>query len=156
MSITTAQIIRTRHNNNFFDLTIDQGNKATNIVMKMLAPVINTKDIPQTYFMLKKYLPKILKSKCFNQDNRPFDIEVRSTEIGHLFEHILLEYLCEEKTSQGIDRPIYNGVTEWDWNRDRKGVFHINIDVGQRERSVFEQALIKSIDLTRQLIISHK
>lgn len=155
MAITTARIIRNYHRNDFFALRVDQNEIKTNILMELFSAPITTKNIPQTSPILKKYLPTILKSKCFNQNNYPFSKEVRNTEIGHLFEHILLEYLYEQKLKEGASNPVYNGLTQWNWQKDIRGVFHINVDVGLKERYIFQSALEKSIRLLN-LIIPYK
>ncbi|MDO8659467.1 MAG: hypothetical protein Q7K54_02590 [Candidatus Parcubacteria bacterium] len=153
MAIATAQIFRTRYQNKLLTLTIDQSNKATDIFMQMLVPVMGTGDIPKAYHILKKYLPNILRAKCFNRDNYPFHIEVKNTEIGHLFEHILLQYLCDQKTSEGIKNAVHNGITRWDWKRYGKGVFHINVDAGCKEKEILNIALNKSINLINNIIV---
>ncbi|KKR25220.1 MAG: hypothetical protein UT56_C0002G0034 [Candidatus Levybacteria bacterium GW2011_GWB1_39_7] len=63
--------------------------------MECQDPIIETDQLPKTFEILNKMLPSIFKSKCYNDKNLPFFIEVRSTEIGHLFEHIMLEYICQ-------------------------------------------------------------
>src|SRR5688572_29431065 len=108
MPLSTARIFKTTHKNNFFSLDVNQNRLNTKIVMRLFVSTFSTKNIPQTYLLLEKHLPSILRSKCFNQNNYPFKIEVLDTEIGHLFEHILLEYLCEQKRLEGVDNPVYN------------------------------------------------
>lgn len=120
--------------------------------MEILAPTVTTGVIPHTYILLKKYLPSILKSKCFNDNNYPFDREVKNTEIGHLFEHILLEYLCMQKMAQGFENPVHNGLTSWNWEKDKRGIFHINIDAGHGNGVILKPALEKSISLTMKIL----
>src|SRR3989344_4488342 len=85
----------------FFDLAIRHRRVQTMITMELSIPSVTTKDFPQTFAILQKRLPSVLQSQCFNEENIPFLLEVKTTEIGHLFEHILLEYLCELKLRQG-------------------------------------------------------
>lgn len=155
MATSTIRVFRNHHKNSFFSLTVDQGKEDADILMKLLIPAVNTKRFPATHLFLKKYLPSILRSRCFNPKNYPFSVEVRQTEIGHLFEHILLEYLCREKMIRGIANPIYNGVTEWNWSKDEKGTFHINIDIGYEDKSIVTPAVNKSISLLTNIIQSN-
>lgn len=143
------------HKNDLFSLAIHQGEIDTKIVMELFASEVNTEYIPATYPLLAKYIPTILYSKCFNEKNYPFSKEVEKTEIGHLFEHILLEYLCRFKLAAGLKDPIHNGVTKWDWKKDAKGVFHILIDSGYRDYHIFREALENSIRLTFNILSNH-
>lgn len=135
-----------------FSLDISRGRTKTTICMSLYTPVVNTRHIPTVYAVLKKLLPTVLSSKCFNEDNLPFAMEVRQTEIGHLFEHILLEYLCEAKLALGCDTAIYSGSTSWNWHKNPKGTFHITITSGAKDSQFFEEALIKTIQLTKFLL----
>jgi hypothetical protein len=96
---------------------------------------------------LWQHLPSIFQSKCFNEKNLPFIKEAERTEIGHLFEHILLEYLCALKKEKGEKKNIHNGVTRWNWERDAWGVFHITVDSGSSDKEIFEEAVNLSIKL---------
>ncbi|MBI4038798.1 hypothetical protein HY384_02465 [Candidatus Daviesbacteria bacterium] len=116
--------------------------------------MVNTKHLPATYSLLKQHIPTILYSKCFNEENYPFFKEVRKTEIGHLFEHILLEYLYHLKLASGIEDPIHNGLTKWDWEEDAMGIFHISIDSGYKDHHLFKTALENSIWLTFNILNS--
>lgn len=135
-----------------FSLQIKQIATHTNITMYLQTPTVTTSEISQTYTILQSILPSILKSTCFNDANLPFSKEVLQTEIGHLFEHILLEYLCEVKVTNGYKNPIHNGVTQWDWIRDKEGTFHIQIDAGTEDRHIFFQALSHSISLLEEIL----
>ncbi len=132
--------------NDLFSLSIYYNTTNTKIVMALFTPIVNTGYIPQTYKILKKYLPSILRSKCFNKYNYPFRKEVKQTEIGHLLEHILLENICLLKKELGLRNPIHNGLTEWNWKKE-PGIFFINIDASYKDKDVFVKALDKSIFL---------
>lgn len=136
-----------QHRNDLYTLQIYQAKRATNIKMEMIARIYNTQDLPWTISLLKEKLPSIFSSKCFNDNKYSFAREARRTEIGHLFEHILLEYLCKEKIAHGIKNPLHNGWTHWNWEEDALGVFHIKIDSGFTDAEIFDLALIKSIQL---------
>lgn len=124
-----------------FTLAHQQEEENTLLTMTLNTPFVDTTEIPLTSEILNKYLPSIFRSKCFNDKNLPFHKEVASTEIGHLFEHILLEFLTERK------RRSFKGITEWNWTRDRKGTFHITIDLLEKESKLLPEALQKSIEL---------
>ena len=106
-----------------FLLQIKHDKTYTRIDMRALSSTVNTIDLPQTFMILKKELPSILKSKCFNDKNLTFSREVRQTEIGHLFEHILIEHMCLIKIPY-VDEVSYAGRTFWNTNNsNRKFLF---------------------------------
>ncbi len=109
--------------------------------------IINTRDIPFTYTILEKQLPSILIAQCFNDEGLPFSQEVKMTEIGHLFEHIMLEYLCILKLANGHSKATFRGETNWNWKRDLRGTFHIHINAGIKHEEIFDEALTNSIEL---------
>ncbi|HEX7042608.1 MAG TPA: hypothetical protein VF189_05145 [Patescibacteria group bacterium] len=103
--------------------------------------------MPKTLTILNDLLPTIFKSKCFNTENIPFKTEVKRTELGHLFEHILLEYLCILKIEKGFDEATFSGVTDWDWTKNPKGSFMITISINKKDNDIFPKALKNSISL---------
>src|SRR6185369_7243422 len=120
-------------NNKLYSLQVNQSPFKTNIQMNLRTDFYHTGNLPSTLSQLKQALPGVLKSKCFNEGNLPFSKEVLNTEIGHLFEHILLEYLCSVKISQGAKRAVFKGVTTWDWKKDVKGTYHITLYISPRD-----------------------
>src|ERR1700737_3152384 len=108
---------------NLFTLAIIQRTNFTKIIMQS-PNYINTGEIPFIVDQLKEYLPNVLMTQCYNEDNLPFALEVRNTEIGHLFEHILLEYLCQLKIAKGFAKAEFAGRTRWNWIKDPRGKFH--------------------------------
>jgi hypothetical protein len=132
---------------NLYNLSINQNPDKTIIVMQLLIPQVNTRDFPLTQQILKLYLPSIFQSTCYNEDNIPFPKEVRRTEVGHLFEHVLLEYLCLVKLENGVDEVSYEGVTDWNWVREPKGTFHITIHAKAEELDMLQEALQRTITL---------
>jgi hypothetical protein len=139
-----------------FSLEIKQNRKNTIIAMQLHTPVVNTVDIPQTYELLEKFLPKIFHSECFNDANLPFAYEVRQTEIGHLFEHILLEYLCQIKLTTGCRNATYNGRTFWNWVKNPMGSFAIVIDAGPNDARILPIALNETIQLVSMIMRSQQ
>lgn len=137
---------------NLYTLSINRLREKTIIIMRLLIPEVNTKNFPHTSSILKIYLPSIFKSICYNSDNLPFSKEVLQTEVGHLFEHILLEYLCLLKLEQGVEQVVYEGVTNWNWLRDPRGTFHITIHGSREDLDVFNEALRKTMELTNLIL----
>ena len=135
-----------------FTLKITYRKQATKIKMALFIPTVSTKDISSTIPVLESYLPSVLHSTCFNDEKLPFALEVRSTEIGHLFEHILLEYLCYFKLQNGFSNAEYSGVTRWDWGQDPYGVFHITINTGSEDAEIIAQAMQQSILLLQMIL----
>lgn len=140
-----------RHIQNFFSLKVYQKKKVTDITMKMFVGLTNTSGLPETLDILHNRLPKIYLHQCFNKDGLTFIQEVRQTEIGHLFEHILLEYLSILKNREDPDCVI-KGATRWDWNNDPCGTFHIKINLGYQDREIFSIALERSINLLKIIL----
>lgn len=132
-----------------FSLSLHQQKENTIMTMNVFGSIVNTRNLPHTSQILQEYLPSILMSTCFNDEKIPFSEEVRQTEIGHLFEHILLEYLCQEKLQIGYDSAEYSGQTDWNWIKDPQGTFHITISSGYNDAEIFTNAIQKSIALMK-------
>ena len=121
--------------------------------MQLFIDEVTTARMPHVFPILKVKLPTILKSRCFNEKKLPFSKEVRKTEIGHLFEHILLEYLCKEKINLGHNEAIFSGLTKWNWNKENYGRFHISVDITIEEKDILYSALESSIHLLKQILL---
>lgn len=141
-----------RSPSHLFSLAVKHTKTRTYIVMQVMTDAVNTRDIPQTLDVLADNLPSIFESRCFNDDQLPFSVEVLSTEIGHLFEHVLLEYLCELKLQTGVDHAVYQGLTSWNWVRDPRGMFHITINAGLKDAQIFSTAMQQAIHLVDFLL----
>lgn len=139
----------------FFSFTINNKRLKTLITMRMHTNKINTKDIPYTTFILEKFLPNVLKSVCYNDEKLPFREEVKKTEIGHLFEHILLEYLCRFKASRGFKDVEFSGETCWNWRIHPRGTFHITINAGLEIKEILPTALWESSNLLKIIMDSN-
>lgn len=127
-------------------------NTKTKLVLRMIDSIIYTGELPHTYKTLEAALPTIFKSKCYNSEKLPFHKEVKNTELGHLFEHILLEYLCDAKIEKGAKRATFSGHTEWNWQRDLRGTFHITLGIKKEDLSFLEVALEKTLNLFNLLL----
>jgi hypothetical protein len=137
-----------------FDLFVSLSKE--NAAIKMVTPrtCINTATFPATYDILQTYLPTVLETTCFNDLSLPFHIEVKKTETGHLFEHVLLDYLCQEKVLHGADSAVYQGVTSWNWKKEPQGTFHIQVNIPSEEGLFFINALQKSCTLVKKVVQS--
>ncbi len=138
----------------FYTLNIIQNISQLTITMRLFIPIVNTSGIPQTHDILKKLLPGVYGGKCFNDDKFPFEKEVRATEVGHLFEHILLEYLFLEKVAAGYEDVVYDGETHWNWREDARGTFHISVTIGIGDGQILASALEKSVQLLNLILRS--
>lgn len=137
-----------------FSLEIKQTRNSTLMTMRVMTEIVNTREIPKTLPILRKYLPTILVATCFNDEALPFAVEVKRTEIGHLFEHILLENLCKMKIANGAQDATFSGRTYWNWTREPKGTFQIVIKAGYKEGEIFQTALIQSMSLVKEIMVS--
>ncbi len=129
----------------------------TEIVMQTYTQLIQTSELPLTRLILTFFLPNIFNHDCFNQKKLTFLQEVGSTEIGHLFEHILLQYLTESVyTYRGL-RKNFQGETLWNWRKDPYGLFHILITGKNLSGQIFfKEALTKSVRLTELIYQVHR
>ncbi len=141
-------------NQTFYSLKITYRKSNTSISMMVNNRVETTQDLPKTIAILEKCLPNIFTSQCFNNLNLPFINEARNTEVGHLFEHILLEYLCTIKVLYGYDAVEFSGTTRWDWNKSPRGTFAIDISANVADRIIFNESLKKAIRLMNLIFSS--
>lgn len=140
----------------FFSLSIEQKNESTSITMQVHGQHINTARIPSIVDLLQFYLPNVLRTQCFNDEGLPFEIEVKNTEMGHLFEHILLEYLCQLKIAKGYQSASFAGRTKWNWIKDPKGKFHISLNCGTKDKDILHPAISKTISLMKIVLQSNR
>ena len=137
---------------NLFSLAIIQKQTRTKIIMDLLYNQVNTEEIPFIIDLLKENLPGVLATTCYNDMDLPFDEEVSHTEIGHLFEHILLEYLCQHKIKKGARRATYAGRTTWNWVRDPFGRFHIHLSCGKKDADILPLAIEQTVSLMKLIL----
>lgn len=128
---------------------------STKIILDLHNGMLNTRELPNTSYLLNKSLPSIFQSTCFNENNYPFKKEVKDTELGHLFEHILIENLCLIKVAKGYDDVEYSGITKWNWLVYPKGTFLITVNSGLKDRELFEEAMFKSTNLFDAILNSN-
>lgn len=139
-----------------YTLAIHRETESVVITMRTLAGIVNTRDLPLTYSLLKKLLPAIFHTRCYNYARWSFAREVRATEVGHLFEHILLTYLCDAQRHRGVFDVVFHGETAWDWNTDALGTFHISLSVQHTDESLFSKSLTQSISLMNLIWEAHR
>lgn len=153
MSILDQQNINpTLVSSPFYNLAVKNSAYGTQIKMTLTTDYFHTNYLPKTSRLLERLLPEVLETKCFNDMNLPFNEEVKNTEIGHLFEHILLEYLCQVKIGDGYQRASFKGLTNWNWKKDPRGTFHITIETKPKDIIYLQYALEKSIELLNRIL----
>lgn len=114
---------------------------------------IYTKSVPTINKKLERFLPGIFTSQCFNKNNFQFKKECENTELGHLFEHVLLEYLCLGKISKGEKSYSFKGLTTWNWRIEEKGKFNIRIEsLYANEKDILRTAFISSLHLFEEIL----
>lgn len=86
-------------------------------------------------------LPNLANHRCLNRNGLPFTEELNDSELGHVFEHVVLELLS--------NREVYaRGQTTWNWERDPIGTYQVTINSGKR-------LLIKECLLIAQVIFTN-
>lgn len=129
-----------------------QNKNRVKLILRLNSRTLYTSELPNVPQILKDRLPEIFGAQCFNDQNLPFHREVEQTELGHLLEHIILEYLCNLKLERGHKNPCFWGITRWDWTRNPKGTFHITIKIARRDSVILPEALERSISLFNLLL----
>ena len=154
MNIKDLPTLQTQEHlvDDLFSLAITQKSTSTKIFMQLLNEHVNTSHIPTIVQRLQKHLPNVLLTECFNEDGLPFHEEVKNTEIGHLFEHVLLEYLCQLKINKGFAEAAFSGRTRWNWMKDPMGTFHIRLTCGVKDADILPLAIEKTITLMKKVL----
>lgn len=142
------------YNSPLFQLSLKHRIQTLKIVMHCNTPYLTTNFLSKTSKILQKELPTVLLTECFNAEGLPFAKEVKKTEIAHLFEHILLEYLCLEKISNGFSSASFSGRTHWNWIKYPKGSFFISITIEKTDLKFLPVSLDKSIKLLEKILNS--
>lgn len=112
---------------------------------------LTTSAHPGLQSFLGSELPSIFTCSCDNPDQNSFAQEVTNTELAHLFEHVLLEYLCDEKISTNTYPVAYSGRTFWGDRDLPKGTFRIKISMSDTEANLLNNALSKAHTLMSKL-----
>lgn len=138
-----------------YSLYIHQRKHTTYLRMRCFLSLTSTKQLTHTTRLLKKLVPSVLKTRCFNEKKLSFRKEVKNTQLGHLFEHILLDRLCEVKKKHGFKKVVHSGHTTWNWKEDERGTFHLFINTTQNDRAYFRLALAHTEKIFSQLCRPH-
>jgi hypothetical protein len=83
----------------------------------------STRHAPHIPGLLFKLFPQLARHRCENDNGYSFKRECQSTEIPHLFEHLIIELQGQAQTSS-----VLKGETQWNWRVDPKGRFHVYVD----------------------------
>jgi hypothetical protein len=132
----------------FFEVSAFPKRKRSILIMKLWTKHLTTAKLPKVTSILRENLPSIFSSICYNEKNLPFYKEMQNTEIGHLYEHILLEYVAQLHFKENEDQSEFVGVTSWDWKKNPRGTFKIEINIGIKDKEI----LLKSMKLTDNLM----
>lgn len=108
-----------------------------------------TATTPDAIPILEHALPTIFEGTCFNGKNLPFLEEAKNTETGHLFEHILLEYLFTNNSKK-----TYRGLTMWNASTLPHGYFEIYVNEGIKNEDSILDSATKSIHLLKQIFVA--
>ena len=82
-----------------------------------------TSQVPHIPRLLFRILPHMEQHKCYNDHDLAFRDECRQTEIPHLFEHLIIELQAQAEPTE-----VLRGETEWNWQIDPRGYFHVTVD----------------------------
>lgn len=94
------------------------------LVVEMSDPErYTTRQAPHIPKLLFKLLPHLARHRCENDNGLSFKRECRSTEIPHLFEHLIIELQGQAQRSG-----LLRGETQWNWKVDPKGRFNVYVD----------------------------
>lgn len=124
------------------------------MVMRVNQQQAWTDDLPATFSILETQLPTVLQTKCFNDWGLPFIEEVKATTMGHLFEHIALDYLCIDKIQSGSKGAKFSGHTIWNWDKFPEGSFLVCLEIKPEDQQFLLTALPKTINLTESILRS--
>lgn len=129
------------------------------IVVEMPDPnKYSTRHAPHIPGLLFKLFPHLTRHKCENDNGYSFRKECQSTEIPHLFEHLIIELQGKAQPSGKL-----KGETQWNWKVDPKGRFHVYVDyaneilvlgairVAERIINALDDRRIDDLDIDREI-----
>lgn len=138
----------------FFNYLVNQRPDHAEITIQFHTDFYTTQPLPATIEVLETIIPRIFKHKCFNNHNRTFKKEAEQTELGHLFEHILLEFLCRYKFHEGEKNITLKGLTEWNWQQDPKGIFHISLNTTTKDQQLLQSAIENTSHVMETILLT--
>ena len=92
--------------------------------------------------------PGMVAHRCANGHRLGIVHELASTEIAHLFEHVLIE----EAVTHGVPRSELSGETAWDFGRDGAGVYRVLVR-GITSEELAQQAASAAACATGELLV---
>jgi len=107
------------------EITFHDACHATLVVEIPETEAFNTAERPHIPRILFKLLPQIASQQCHNDEGHSFRREAQSTEIPHLFEHMIME--IQDQVRRGVGIP-FRGETRWNWTVDPRGKFHVTVE----------------------------
>ena len=99
------------------------GNRVKLVVEMPNPDCYSTKHAPHVPRLLFKLFPHLARHRCENDHGLSFRRECRSTEIPHLFEHLIIELQGQVRRCG-----VLKGETQWNWRVDPKGRFHVYVE----------------------------
>lgn len=135
-----------------FKYDLKHDTRKTLIKIKFLTGFFSTKYFPLTLNYLKENYPQVLNTLCFNYQSQPFTKEVTNTELGHLFEHLLIAKIYDLKVQGGERNFVVQGRTRWDWEKGERGDFDIVIVWDNKCMEVFNKAITETVILMEKII----
>ena len=142
------------------EITFHAGCHATLVVEIPETEAFNTAERPHLPRILFRLLPRIASQHCNNDEGHSFRREAQSTEIPHLFEHMIIE--IQDQVRRGVGIP-FRGETRWNWTVDPRGRFHVNVEydhemvalgairLAERMINAIDSREITSLDMNREI-----
>jgi hypothetical protein len=118
----------------------------------------STEHAPHIPRLLFKLFPHLARHRCDNENGFTFRKESRSTEIPHLFEHLIIELQGQVQKTR-----VLKGETQWNWRIDPRGRFHVYVDyenemlvlgairLAERIINALDGRRIEEIDIEREI-----
>lgn len=142
------------------EITFHDNCCATLVVEIPETEAFTTTDRPHIPRILFKLLPQMASQRCINDNGHSFRREAQSTEIPHLFEHLIME--IQDQVRRGIGIP-FRGETRWNWTVDPRGRFHVTVEydnemvalgairLAERMINALDSRDIADVDMSREL-----
>ena len=142
------------------EITFHDDCRATLVVEIPDTEAFTTVDRPHIPRILFKMLPQMASQRCQNDGGHSFRREAQSTEIPHLFEHLIME--IQDQVRRGIGVPL-RGETRWNWTVDPRGKFHVTVQydsemvalgairLAERVINALDSRSIACLDMAREI-----
>jgi hypothetical protein len=135
-------------------------NRAKLVVEIPESEPFTTHERPRIPRILFKLFPHMATQRCYNDGGYSFRREAFSTEIPHLFEHMIIE--IQDQVRRGVGQP-FAGETQWNWTVDPRGRFYVMVDydneivalgairLAERVINALDSKDIGQIDMSREI-----